>query len=369
MKIFVSSVMQGYEEFREAAFSAIVSLDHELIRAEDFPSSTSSSRVACLQGVRQADLVVLILGERYGWSETQSGLSPTHEEFREAADQGKVIPFVQAGVEREPQQSRFVAELEDYDSGNHRGRTFATPDELRIEVTRAISRHQLAAATTPVDVSSMISTARALIPEEDGRFIRSTEPLLNLAVVGGPSQTMIRPSEIEQTAFIENLIRDLSGSGGYFSYRHRTQHQLDKSALVVQQENGAGFRIDEAGAMLLSVPIEQAQGHLKPLIEGHVHAALDIGLTFADRMLENIDPTQKLTRLVICAGAASNSVFGWKTAAELAASPNSGAFQITQPDDGPVLLNPADRARASLRTDRGKIAEDLLALIRRQHRG
>ena len=369
MKIFVSSVMQGFEEFREAAFSAIASLDHEIIRAEDFPSSTASSRVACLQGVRQADLVVLILGERYGWSETQSGLSPTHEEFREAAEQGKVIPFVQAGVERESEQERFIAEVEDYDSGNHRGQTFATPDELRTEVTRAIGHFQLAAATAPVDVSSMIETARALIPVEDGRFIRSTGPLLNLAIVGGPFQTMIRPSEIEQAAFVDNLIRDLSGSDGYFSYRHRTQHQLDHSALVIQQENRAGFRIDEAGAMLLSVPIEQAQGHLKPLIEAHVRDALDMALAFADRMLENFDPTQKLTRLVISAGVASNSVFGWRTATEHAASPDSGTFAMTQQESGPVLLNPADRARASLRANSDKIAEDLLALIRRQHRG
>ncbi len=36
------------------------------------------------------DLVVLIMGERYGWSDTHSSLSPTHEEFREAVVDGKV---------------------------------------------------------------------------------------------------------------------------------------------------------------------------------------------------------------------------------------------------------------------------------------
>ena len=49
--------------------------DHDIVR-EDF-ASTIPSRVACLKAC--GDLVVLILGERYGWSETQSGISPTHE--------------------------------------------------------------------------------------------------------------------------------------------------------------------------------------------------------------------------------------------------------------------------------------------------
>lgn len=148
MKIFVSSVMNGFEDFREAAFAAIRSLDHEIVRAEDFPASTTSSRVACLQGVREADLVVLILGERYGWSDTHSSLSPTHEEFREAVTEGKVIPFVQTGVTRELAQQTFVEEVENYDTGMHRGRNFVTPEDLRTEVTRALDPHRRGGRTT-----------------------------------------------------------------------------------------------------------------------------------------------------------------------------------------------------------------------------
>jgi hypothetical protein len=89
--------MNGFDAYREAAFAAIRSLDHDIVPAEDFPASTVPSRVACLQGVRDADLVVLILGERCGWSETQSGMSPTHEAFREAAAEGNVIPLSSLG--------------------------------------------------------------------------------------------------------------------------------------------------------------------------------------------------------------------------------------------------------------------------------
>ncbi|MCY1669595.1 DUF4062 domain-containing protein [Novosphingobium sp. SL115] len=368
MKIFVSSVMNGFQEFREAAFAAIRSLDHDVVRAEDFPASTTSSRVACLQGVREADLVVLILGERYGWSETHSGLSPTHEEFREAVNEGKVISFVQTGVTCEPAQQAFVEEVENYDTGMHRGRNFVTPEDLRTEVTRALARHQLSAATAPVDVTMMVDVARRLIPDEERGLVRMTGPLLHLAIAGGPTQTIIRPSEIEDNALMDGIIADLSAPSGYFSYRRRTEPRLENGALLIEQENGAMFRIDEAGAMLLSVPIEQASGHIQPLIEENVSVAIEKAFSFADRMLEKFDRTQKLTRIVIAADIRMSGVFGWRTAREQAASPDSIQVGMNSSASGPVMLNPPDRTRMALRVEHTRLTEDLLALLRRRYR-
>ena len=368
MKIFVSSVMNGFEEFREAAFAAIRSLDHEIVRAEDFPASTTSSRVACLQGVREADLVMLILGERYGWSDTHSGLSPTHEEFREAVTKGKVIPFVQTGVTCELAQQAFIEEVENYDTGMHRGKNFVTPEDLRTEVTRALARHQLSAATAPVDVTTMVDAARRLIPDEERGFVRMTGPIFHLAIAGGPTQTIIRPSEIEDNALVDGIIADLSSPAGYFSYRRRTEPRLESGALLIEQENGAIFRIDEAGAMLLSVPIEQASGHIKPLIEENISAAIEKAFSFADRMLEKFDRTQKLTRIVIAADIGTSGVFGWRTAHEQAASPDSIQVGMNRLASGPVMLNPPDRTRMALRAEHTRLTEDLLALLRRRYR-
>lgn len=368
MKIFVSSVMNGFEEFREAAFAAIRSLDHDIIRAEDFPASTTSSRVACLQGVREADLVVLILGERYGWSNTHSGLSPTHEEFREAVTEGKVIPFAQAGVARELAQQAFLEEVENYDTGMHRGRNFVTPEDLRTEVTRALARHQLSSATAPVDVTALVDAVRSLIPVGDRGLVRMTDPLFHLAIAGGPTQTIIRPSEIGDHALIDGIIGDLISASGYFSYRRRTEPRLESGALLIEQENGAIFRVDEAGAMLLSVPIEQASGHINPLIEENVSKAIETALQIADRMLEKFDRTQKLTRIVLAADIGTIGMFGWRTAREQAASPNSIQMAMDRSASGPVMLNPPDRTRMALRAERTHITEDLLALLRRRYR-
>ena len=71
------------EPYREAAAQAIRTLDHEPRMAEDYGASPGSPQETCLRGVRNADATVLLLGTRYG-ARQESGLSATHEEYREA---------------------------------------------------------------------------------------------------------------------------------------------------------------------------------------------------------------------------------------------------------------------------------------------
>lgn len=109
MKIFLSSVISGMEEYRAAARQAAETLGHAVTAAEDFGASPLSPQQVCLAGVRDADLMVLLLGERYG-APQGSGLSPTHEEYR-AARSVKVLAFVRTGVSPEPIQRAFVDDV------------------------------------------------------------------------------------------------------------------------------------------------------------------------------------------------------------------------------------------------------------------
>lgn len=104
MKVFISSPIAGMEELREAAARAIRSLGHELIRAEDFGAAAESAQITCLKGVREADAVVLLVGERYGRAQS-SGLSATHEEYREARERCPVLVMVANSAEREGAQT------------------------------------------------------------------------------------------------------------------------------------------------------------------------------------------------------------------------------------------------------------------------
>ena len=104
--------------------------------AEDFGARPDSPQIACLQGLRDADLVLLILGERYGAVQGTSDLSPTHEEFREAREHQPVLVFVQEGVQREARQDTFVAEVQAWQSGYFRS-VFKTAEQLHDAVIRS----------------------------------------------------------------------------------------------------------------------------------------------------------------------------------------------------------------------------------------
>jgi hypothetical protein len=46
MKIFISSLISGFEPFREAARSAIANLRHEAVMAEEFGAQPTSPQIA-----------------------------------------------------------------------------------------------------------------------------------------------------------------------------------------------------------------------------------------------------------------------------------------------------------------------------------
>jgi hypothetical protein len=116
VRVFVSSVMRGYEEHRHAVIDAVQTLGYEADHAGNYGGSTDTPQRALTAAVRAADLTVLLLGERYG-EQQPSGLSATHEEFREARDHRHVIAFVQAGVEPEDRQREFIREVQEWAGG------------------------------------------------------------------------------------------------------------------------------------------------------------------------------------------------------------------------------------------------------------
>ncbi len=149
VKVFISSIIGGFTEFREAARRAAEALGHQVIRAEDFPASSITPQQACLQGVREADVVLLIVGDRYGVVQPW-GLSATHEEYREARERKPVMVFLGSGGQRKPAQQRFLDELEAWATGHFRT-AFSSADELHNAVVRALHEHELAMSVGPVD--------------------------------------------------------------------------------------------------------------------------------------------------------------------------------------------------------------------------
>lgn len=159
-RVFVSSVMDEFDEERASARQAIASAGCEPVLIEDFPALQQSSRNACL------DAVVVIIGERGGWV-TPSGKLVVQEEVEHASKKAiPVLAFVSSG-NRDAFAADLVASLSDYLAGNFR-KTYASVHELKELVERAVIFHFSGSEASVVDNGFL---ERALADESEIRNI------------------------------------------------------------------------------------------------------------------------------------------------------------------------------------------------------
>jgi hypothetical protein len=254
MRIFISSLISGFELQRAAARRAVTTLRHDPVMAEDFGAQPNSPQIACLQGLRGSDVVALMLGEDYGFVPPGSSLSATHQEYREARETKPVLAFVQQGISPGPEQAAFIAEVQGWEGGLFRG-GFVGVDDLQDGVTRALHDVTLANATAPVDEQEMTARAIALLAPENSN--QMTPAMLDLVVVGGPRQRILRPAELEAPGLSEQLEQSaLYGGSRLFDRTLGTASGVECSDLVLRQERGAAIRLTEKGSVSLRLPLD-----------------------------------------------------------------------------------------------------------------
>jgi HEAT repeat protein/energy-coupling factor transporter ATP-binding protein EcfA2 len=128
VKVFISSVIKGYEDRRDATEEAIMELNRdqgfsfEVIRMEPnkHPAVNKSPQKACLDGVKECDTYIGIYPRNnYGWEESSTGISPTHEEFRQSVKDNKCrLVFIENTKETDPKQDVFLKEVGQYVEGH-----------------------------------------------------------------------------------------------------------------------------------------------------------------------------------------------------------------------------------------------------------
>lgn len=314
-------------------------------------------------------MVLLVMGERYG-AAGHSGISPTHEEYREARGRIPVAAFVQQGVAPEPAQKAFIDEVQGWEGGLYRG-GFATSDQLRGLVTRAIHEWQLASASSPMNADELRARAVAQLPDgREGRsYYRNGRSLL-VSLAFGPHQTILRPAEMEGQALIDTLSQAaLFGAARIFDRTRGTTHAMDRDALVLGQGEGfARFRIAPTGDMLFHMPLARVD-HGPVVIEEDVQATIATTVAFAAAVLAQTDGTQRLTHFApaVTLEEADNVV--WRTQAEQDRSPNSYSMPWNSNDRAPVTLTPPTKPRAALTMDKGHMVDDLTVTLRRICKG
>ncbi|HEC15539.1 MAG TPA: DUF4062 domain-containing protein [Sedimenticola sp.] len=179
---FISSVIGGFEEYRQAAKEAVELMDHSPIMSENFAARPYSPEVACINEAEQSDIYLLILGSKYGF-ETGEGISVTHAEFRAARTANRpILAFIQQ-CEMEPKQYTFKEEVEAYQGGVFRA-SFTTAQELKDQVIRALRQLEtMSQAVSEEEFKRRIDAALGNLTED-----WNSEPELILAFLPQPER-------------------------------------------------------------------------------------------------------------------------------------------------------------------------------------
>jgi len=364
--VFVSSVITGFGTYRDAAVAAITNLGCQDIRAEDFPASPQSPRLDCLAAVRGSDALVLILGASYGEPQ-QSGLSATHEEYREAKGTIPVLAFVQNGVSPEPLQKTFMKEVRNWESGLLTPK-FTSPEDLKAKVTRALHDLIVNTENTPLDTGDIVNRAMALIPTTH----TTSGAGLSVAVAGGPHRTVLRPAELDSNTLHRFLVAEaLTGDHAVLTPTDNTSISVRDNRILLEQNYDRSVSIGGTGDVLIVQPARENQGWhtgIPSLIEEDIAERITRAFLLAARLLDRVDGPQRLTHFAPVVGLRGAHYLPWRTRAEHQRSPNhasmglSGAFGMTDPII--VTLSPPVLPRPALLNQAHQTAEDFTVSLR-----
>ncbi len=306
-RIFVSSVIDGFEAFRDAARRGIEAGGAEPVMVEDFPSLGTSPRNACLDGIESCDYLASIVGERGGWT-APSGQLVVEEEFEYARRRNRpVLAFIQ-DVSRDTSAEKFVRALSDYVSGGFRT-TFRTPAELQRQVERAVSER----IGTMIPRTSQERDLGSYFPESRRDY--SSMTILRCVFVPERDEEVVDPVRISSSELRQQIYELGHASNvGFFSYAHPKTASLEGSTLVIEQiptggRHGEGeyarLALSEAGAVVVDANVtgRVRRGDRASMLDSMVVAIEDVesvlagSFRVAEALYRTLDPFERHERL------------------------------------------------------------------------
>lgn len=176
MRIFVSSTIDDLLEEREAVRETIEALGHTPFLVDrDTPASNQTPQEACMGGVARSDAFLGLIYQRYGFVNSESGLSIVEEEFNKARDLGLPVAWIKIAGHPEDALQDFEQRMFEYAHGYFR--TEATSvSQLKTQVVRAV-RHMTESKGGVDDVAVECRGLLKAVASEQARA-HSDEPCL-----------------------------------------------------------------------------------------------------------------------------------------------------------------------------------------------
>lgn len=297
-RVFISSVIDGFEDYREAAADGVRDAGMEPLRVEtDFPSRTDSSRNACLDAVASCDVLLLVIGERGGGA-APSGKLVVEEEWEEARIHKLPRILLLQDVSRDEKAEGLARRLSDYTEGRFR-QTFSTPEDLRQKVAAALREQRRSMTPHETDVTQAFASFAEPVRNA------ADEPIVRLRLVPRRSGELIEPQRMTSGDLHEELTRmAMQQDVALFGLRqgHDMTFRSGEIRLTqddLRQHSSAGVRVVISGAGHCSIDalVTDSGGNgARSGMPGMVMAVEELerilrsGMRFCHAMFESLDP-------------------------------------------------------------------------------
>jgi hypothetical protein len=380
VRVFISSVIGEYEEYRAAAREAVQLVGETPVMAEhDFGARPMSPREACLAGVRESDIYVGLFGCRYGYI-TDRGISATEEEFEEAQREGiPTLVFVEEG-EKEPAQEEFLGRVKDYGEGYFID-SYESPAKLKDALVKALVKIQRQESSSGRDAEE----AGALLEELSTQISRDAiqEPWMvvgicpfqeNIEIVKRPE---LGTPEFKKTVLQEALVGPASVMDADLGYDESVGEETirwtqPKGSMRQPAEAFVEMRIDGVIQVGKSLGPGRAQGRRAGqsmlwhflIDENRVEETVNTALGFSHRIYQSFEQGSRISSVYaqVRLGGLANKMLG--------IPPKEGPSSISVPMHAisePLVVpkQPIEVGRPGM-ANPSNAAEDMLELVRRQ---
>ncbi len=305
-RVFVSSVIRGFQEIRQAAREGITEAGGEPVLVnEDFPSLSTSSRTACLDAVASCDAFVVIVGELGGWI-APSGKLVVEEEYEEAKRRQLPVLVFLRNVARDDDATRLAGTLSDYVDGHLRV-MFSTPDELREQLIKAL-KPVIKTMMQPESPRDRIGRYFADEERRSGGHAR-----VRFVLAPRRDEEVIDPVRLGSPDFLNTLmVLAHQQDVGLFGYEHPKTHVLQGDTLVISQSDGTHewrigadkvVRVSERGVIFVD---GTASGHrageardvtsamgVFEIVESDIRPILSSFFQFTGKLFQHLDPHKR----------------------------------------------------------------------------
>jgi hypothetical protein len=301
-RVFVSSVIDGFEAFRAAAREAIEAAGAEPVLVnEDYPSLPASSRNACLDAIESCDVFISIIGARGGW-ETPSGKLVIEEEYEHARVRKLPILLFLEETKRDHAAACFAQVVSDYIDGTFR-RTFQSVDDLRLKVEGAVRKR--------LETQERRSMPKDTVDWFAQPYRVQGTPMLRFVLTPERAEELIDPVRLASVTFRNKVFAiGHADAIALLSYESAKKSGIARDDLVITQapergNAGAGevvrLQLTGSGQMVIDADVTSAKTHDQRSLGLHsmvvsandIEAAMIRCFAFSAGFYDEIDPYKR----------------------------------------------------------------------------